>query len=763
MARTRTEARGSDAESQARRNPSRSSRIANSQPARQPKRPRTNPQDDDSSDGGNGSENSFDIASSDTEGEIDSSSDVQFEPNPRQKPTRASSRISIARRENCRRSARQAELVSPQKQSLGPIGQPKLPAPRNRKARRSQRQAKGTSGTPNKRRKTLSLEPEPAVSRGVIPDWRNPMIPYGAWADIFYYAATTGGPDSLDVNWLIGAATTCKAFSEPALTAIYRSPPITTAGKARRLVALLERPPSETRLNYRVKVESLYLDIAIVPQAILYNLIQPLCRLKELVFYTQYDQPPYRQLDRTVRWHYSEDIFRALLAASSESSSSEGKAYHTFLKSWEWSGRLLGGPVATIDDIVRIHREPYFSQLTKVSFTNMQVPSLRKLRPKPGDEGAELQLYHEDGAVITAVAEAISQLSSLRHLVFESSTVMNDRLLPLLPKDLHHLSLINCWEVKSEDFTPFLHSHGRALRSLNLSHNQSLNMAFLTDLADACPNLEELRMNLSYFRHHMSVSLVNNDADPLYDQALLPDQVPRWPQSIRVIDLEHVRHWSVEAAEMFLQSLIDNAASLPNLRHLALKTMLNIPWKARANMRHEWRTKLDKVFLRPFQPPKKVSSLRQVEEPSTLKTKEKQSSPAEKSPSRRSGRLATQASDTEIRQGGGTSKGLRSLRGRPLYKDPDTDEDEFDDEVENDEEDQAGHATTNDGMDDNEDDDYNPPVIQGRCTTVSIIFDNQKPTELQYGMEDFMDDDRSESDEEWDGDEEEDDTVFVWR
>lgn len=725
-----------------RRNPSRKSRPSTTRDTRRSKRPylsarrtRDLSSDEDSSD------------SSQVTQDADSDSDNASIHDPR---------IAYVSRQVGRRVA----TTSSRRRSLRRQGPSQAATPQfKQETKRPNSPSSTQAETPQKRRKT-SCSPEEPLYNGIIPDWRDPKMPYHAWTDIFYYAATTGGPDNLDVNWLINVATTCKSFSEAALAAIYQCPPIISSGKAKRLVALLERPSSETRFNYRAKIRSLYIDISIVPQALLYKLVHPLPRLKELVFFTTYDQPPYRELDRTVRWHYNEDIFRAFLPETDSSSLSEPKHYHTKLESWEWSGRLLGGYVPTIQDISRIHQEPSFAHLSKISFTNFQVPSLYKPRPKSGDEEAELQMLNEDGIFIDSIAGAISELKSLKHLVFESSTVMNDRLLRLLPKDLNHLSLINCWEVKSDDLEAFLQSHGGHLRRLVLAHNQSLDMAFLTTLADSCPQLEELHMNLSYYRHHNAVSLTRNDADPLYDQALYPDQIPKWPSSIRVIDFEHVRHWSVEAAEMFLQSLIDSADRLPNLRHLGLKTMLNIPWKLRADMRHEWRRKLDRVFLRPFEPPKNQTSLRQPEaeeENAPIEAKKRKRRAQE--PSRRSGRLAAQISDSDSRHSSG-SRGLRNLLGRPLYKEPDTDEDELSSDLDDEEPSQ---------VDDNvpSTQDQRPgefrPVIQGLCNTVSLVFDNQKPRELQYGMEDFLDEARADSDEEWDGDDDDDDTVFVWR
>ncbi|CAM1509377.1 Fc.00g031160.m01.CDS01 [Cosmosporella sp. VM-42] len=764
MVRTRAAGRSPGNERSTRHNPSRKSRLSNPPPVRRSKRSHPGirssmaiSSDEDDSDSALTSLD--DATGTDDDSDAGSVSDSHFRSRTR-RPARAISKRKSKKTTGSRRSARQATVSRPQRQR-NHVNVPQN-SPSHKDNVQIQEDAKNTP-QPSTKRSLESLPPDNFIPQGIIPDWQSPRIPYRAWTGIFYFAATSAGSDSLDVNWLINTATTCKAFSEAALTPIYQCPPISTFGKAKRLSLLLQQPPAETQFNYRAKIKSLLIDIQIIPQGLFFGLINPLPRLSEVIFFNRFDQPPYRQLDHPVRWQYSDTIFEALLPAT-ESSSLESKPYPTVLRSWEWSGKLLGGHVPSIKDITRTHQEPSFAHLTKLSFTNFQVPSLHVLRPKASDDEAEQKLYEADGAVIEAVAQAISQLKSLKHLIFECSTVMNDRLLPLLPKDLLHLELINCWEVKSEDLKAFLHTHGNRLRTLTLSHNQSLDMAFLTELADACPKLEELRMNLSYFRHHDSLSLLNNDADPLYDQVLLPDQVPLWPASLRIIDFEHIRHWSVEAAEMFLQSLIDSAGNLPNLRHLAVKTMLNIPWKARANMRHEWRQKLDKVFLRPFVSPRNHTSLRAqqqqiAEEPAQPARKKRRAQSPE--PSRRSGRIAQQHSDSDSRMSN-SSKGLRSHRDRPLYKDPDTDEDEFDSEAEAEAE-MSFESEDNEPSSQDQGVEQSEPVIQGLCKSVSIVFDNQKPTELQYGMEDFMNDETAESDEEWDGDEDEDDTVFVWR
>lgn len=580
------------------------------------------------------------------------------------------------------------------------------------------------------------------------PDWTDPRIPYHFWVDVFLYARDEGGADPPNTHWLLQVATSCRVLSEPALTAIYRCPTIRHASKAKRLASLLELCPTETRFNYRRKIEFLHIDIHTVPQGLVYQLIRPLARLKELIFYTPMDQPPYRKLDAHIRWQYSEDIFLALASPSDDSDALAKPPVPTSLKSWEWSGRLLGGYVANFSDIVRVHQMPSFTHLTRLSFTNFQVPSLRSLQQRPENDGDDLQSSLEDNAAIDAIADAIAQLKFLKHLVFESSTVMTDRLLPLLPKHLNHLELINCWEIKSEDLAMFLLTHGSDLRALTLMHNQSLNLAFLTILAEACPSLRELRMNMSYFRHHDSF----NDADPMYDFALLQNQVPTWPTSIRIIDIEHIRNWSVDTAEMFIQSLVDNAGNLPNLRHLVIKTMLDIPWQARATLRSNLRPMVERVFLRKVEPPLDDMAIQQMgttQEP--LRSHKRKRTPSSKSLLRRSDRIEAHVHSSPRRSRRDNKSQCRQL-GRPLYREPDTDEDEFDiSESSESETSKAQQSSTAD-----------EPAVQGLCDTVSIVFDNQKVRELQYSMEDFLADDDESSGEEWDGDDDENDITIAF-
>lgn len=614
------------------------------------------------------------------------------------------------------------------------------------RAVKKRRKAHRALGAPRKKPKRSNEAPASSAPVGRIPNWLDPKIPYSAWVDIFLYAARAGG--TLDNSWLVHAATTCRAFMQPALTGLYKCPTPSTSLRARKLMTILEKTEAETLIRYKPIIEAMYIDIDLFPVGSLPPVLASLQRLKELIVFTKLDQPPYRALDKSLRWQYPEQLFESL-ELGQYNPRDESETSPIVLKSWEWSSRMLGGTVPDIAAISRIHKLSSFSHLTKVSFINFQTPSLHKPVAKTPDEALEIELADE--AVVDEIAAAIACLGSLRHLVFEASTTMNDRMLTKLPAGLAHLELINCWEVRSEDLDSFLQSHGSSLRYLTLSHNQSLSLEFVTNLAVNCPNLAELRMNLSYYRHHETI----DDSDAMYDQALLPGQVPLWPSSLQLIEIEHVREWTVEAAETFLQSLVDSAPNLPRLRHLAIKTVLNIPWQRRAELRQGWTDRMDHVFLRPFVPPSHNVTLRQEENVAAPHVEEAPPKPRKRakrgSPSRRSGRIAAHsASDTD--------RHSSRPRNRPQYREPDTDEDEQEEEESAD-----GHSsgTESERGGQNEPQAEKLPV-QGMCDTVLIVIDNQKTRELQYSMEDFQDEANESSGEEWNEDNEVEDDDYAW-
>ncbi len=461
------------------------------------------------------------------------------------------------------------------------------------------------------------------------------------------------------------------------------------------------------------------------------------------------------------------------------------------LKSWRWSSRLAG-KTFSIEKIPQMHAKPFFTLLEKVAFVNYQFPDLKKDEKDP---------KHEQ-----ILASALKALPQLKHVIFESSTLVNAKLLPLLPTTLRNLELINCWEVVAEDFAPFLLTHGRHLRVLTLNHNQSLNLSFLPTLGPACPNLEVFRMNLTYFNLHATY----HDSEPQYDKLLLPDQVPAWPSKLQIIEFTHMRKWETDAAEMFFQSLLDSAGNLLDLRRLNIQAILNIAWRDRAVFRIKWIDSFEKVFKRVSEVPEMSFSLSKPSQPETFTlphhTLDKRELNGEELIAVAAKRASLRSRDTITSQ---TSTSMSTspqpqVRARRSQASPPTrrsarasarnlptgkyteSSDNSEVEVETEEpaiptpkqtrrarmltelailKETAGHDSSNNSLSPNSDlpswDESSTSAkkrkvqevqfIQGMCHVVEIRIDNLRPTETQVTEADFLDSERS-GDDEWVGD-----------
>ncbi|KAH7366721.1 hypothetical protein B0T11DRAFT_325058 [Plectosphaerella cucumerina] len=517
------------------------------------------------------------------------------------------------------------------------------------------------------------------------------------------------------------------------MTVLYRNPPITSEHNLFTLITLLRRPPSRLMFNYRARIRSLHLDLSVLSLTTntytsSQNLIQNLAQLSDVAIVHPLDKPPYRSLDATIRWHYPEDLFRGLQVAEDASEALMDKTKPTRLTSWTWNERFVkpGTHVEGLASIRQIHLGENFNSLRRVKFVNFQLPSVRDGGSVRKSEEAFAALHAKDQEHTQLMADALAALPHLTHVAFESSTSVNTELLPLLPRGLKSLELINCWEITSESFSSFLLTHGHSLESLELHSNQALNLSFLTTLGKACPCLAELRMNLLYYRHHEFL----DDSDPFYDNLLLEHEIPSWPPRLRVLDMENLRGWSAGAATMFFQSLVDSAANLRDLRHLSVKAMIDIPWRERSGIRQGWQDKLTKVFLRPLVPPARLTSIRRPAAKDSAK--QKVLAPSDNSsagPSRRSSRLKEDSAAAEARE---DMQSLRNQVPLPVRT--------------------SGRSANTQAADDEAD--SNNAIVGGLCEVVEIVIDNQKPREQQFGMEDFLDEmdtSGSEGDAEWNG------------
>ncbi|OTB03459.1 hypothetical protein M426DRAFT_321820 [Hypoxylon sp. CI-4A] len=578
------------------------------------------------------------------------------------------------------------------------------------------------------------------------------------------------------VTTLLAAAQTCKTFCEPALTNLYRSPafyhqwrfikdPYTSFSQ---WVDTMDLLPDTTMVNYRPRVETLQIDVgSILTQknnanyVNLQGVVRNLPRLSHLEFYHESDAPPYRKLDEHIRFKCGAgELLRALVSRK------EGVA-PTALKSWRWNSRL-NAETLSLDKLEKFHQTPSFASLQKVAFVNYQTASWGM--PTKVQASAEMQAKNH--LKMTQLAACIAALPNLEYLILESSTLVNNSLLTRLPSTLKHLELINCWEVTAPDLAEFLLSNGHRLESLTLNHCQSLSLGFLPVLQTACPRLEHLYMDLSYFRHHEHYA----DNKPEYDTLLTENEVPRWPSSMRSIQIFHMRKWGRKAAETFFGSLVQSASDLPRLRCIAFKIAVDIGWRQRQELREFWVDKMVKIFKRKSKPPKDFKSLRsppteprrrstrQQDQEQSKKEPETRSSNIAPPPKRRSTRIrtanvsqtptsseseATRRSKAQITRASALSRELRLLKGSGLLlKEQDADDEESEDELAADKPDLGGMErkvkkiskySTGDST-----------FIQGLCEIVDIQVDNHRPMERQFDMDDFLDS-PEESDPDWDG------------
>ncbi|KAL2185294.1 hypothetical protein L209DRAFT_756368 [Thermothelomyces heterothallicus CBS 203.75] len=655
-------------------------------------------------------------------------------------------------------------------------GHQRCKPPKNSTPKKSSKPARATTRSPRKlasEKSPASEGDESAGENGIIPDWAS--LPYHILVQIFRYAAAPLNQVQ-QAKWLTATSGVCRAFAEPALTALYRAPPLLTRPMAHGLVSLLCKDPSSTLFNYRQKVEELWIDVEHIASKTfkgqpldLPALVGNLPRLKSIQFFHEKDGPPYRSLDGSLRWHYPPALFKAL-NGTCHSAEEGGTINHAKLLGWQWNRRLMG-PDLDLAAIKVLHETPPFLSLEKVSFVNYQVPSLHA-----GASVDDEELAARDEAFIQGMADAITALPALKHLAIESSTVANSQLLLRLPDRLETLELVNCWEVDGDDFADYLLSRGHHLKQLTLRHNQSLSLSFVTVLGTACPNLEVLSMDFKTFKHHEFY----HDSDPSYDDLLTASQVPDWPQSLETLQLLNMKKWTAEAAETLFQSLVDSAPRLLKLRWLELKAMLSIPIQERSRMRTKWGCKLRQVFLREKEEPKPLFSLREKPRPPdaekiTKRTPKKSCKlggvlPAE-SPSRRSSRIAGQSSNSSSRAGS-IGRGLRHGLSRPSYAEPDTDEDEEEEEEDGDDEKDAelGGAQTTDGLGTgNQPEPVTSPADaealfrHGMCEKVEIQLDNQKSVETTLTMDDFLDSGNDDlSDDDWVGLDDESDNGYAW-
>ncbi|KAL8731071.1 MAG: hypothetical protein Q9181_004443 [Wetmoreana brouardii] len=608
---------------------------------------------------------------------------------------------------------------------------------------------------------------------GRVPPWQT--LPYEILLHIFQYASyplmteTFQPSPSIRSGWLFRVALLCKGFAEPALSALYYTPPLCPPSRVQKLLSSLYNQTENSFMDYRAKVK--YLDIEADILTRKYGGQEPV-QLGDLLAVTpQVRAVGIHLLSDLPAWHKSTHLLppamfkrkayqRTLFSALTRTNN----CIH--LSEWTWNAQLALRADPSCDDLHEIHKSNAFQTVRSLTFVN----------PK-----SEYDMRW--------IARAASLLPNLKTIKLKN---LDDdpQFLELLPKSLEALEITSYSLLDYMVLTQFLTSHGANLRELVLDHNDSLNMFFLDDLATICPKLKRFKMDLRFYNTHVAY----NDSVPKFKVLMGHNQHPAWPPQLRCIELFHLRRWEMGAAWRFFSSLVDSADRLPDLRYIDIKASLDeSSWRDRISFRNVWIRRMHKVFRRVSAPPdprlrsmstftKYRKDFRQlgnstatndinshqpsstarpkgdtkVENSNAFSHVEVKASPHTSNTSgdsdtplaskRRSTRLKDRPSDALLSAPTypPSRKRRKPKRKRKADEDSST------------EEDSALEDLNNLIVDDsqkifNDDDDDKDVHIQGMCDVVRVVIDNLRPTEEHLDESYFLDDEIS-GDEDWNGD-----------
>lgn len=547
---------------------------------------------------------------------------------------------------------------------------------------------------------------------GKIPNWAT--LPWGVLEEIFFYAVNSregeSRPTPASTSWLLGVARLNRAFLEPALAALYHSPPLSSGHQAFQLFALLSSDPSKHIINYNTKVKRFDIEMEScllhsTPGRGVFDLasmIPFVPQLQKINVWSRYDFPEHRS-QHSRKSYLGSDIFQVL------------HKNNISLTSWHWKATPRDPKVVKM---VAENMNFDHSKLEKVGFTDF-------------DDG----YFSQSNEDYRNVATFCSTLPKLRDLTFQKCSV-NSFSLNELPANLTQLTFIDCDSLESSILQPFLESHGSSFVKLILHNNRNLNLSFLVSLKMACPKLQVLSIDLTYY----STLLSADETEPGYDYILFSDEEPTWPTSLQLLEINHLRKWSSSAARNFFESITESSTSLPDLRKIILSASVNdLGWKQRATFRDEWESKLKRIFLRKSESPnphlmslKAFRLWKQGKEPMVvIDSKERAVDISDdsdvvltsrgRSSNRRTG---NQLPTPRASEGGSSSRRLRSQKkASELSEESDAPESlsSLRDRVMNVLEDH----------------------IQGMCDVVDVRIDNLRPRETQYNETNFLDSEKS--------------------
>ncbi|KAI9884788.1 MAG: hypothetical protein M1823_003426 [Watsoniomyces obsoletus] len=479
-----------------------------------------------------------------------------------------------------------------------------------------------------------------------VPRVAQPMelLPYHVLLDIFNYASQSSNEaleHHRDAHWLLNAARTCKSLCEPALTALYQSPPLHTVPSSRRLLYTLQQDPANMICNYRNKVQRLEMPLAqTLSIARATHLTFDLPRLVSLT-------PNLRHLWLIVppvawdRWSYPEELFVSLSQSGVR------------LRSWRWESRLVRANILRLTRYIHlVHEMPAFQSLVHLSLVDHPMAILSPSVPldsepleyiagphlpaTPPNENADPSTSEDAGmssggdshdnnspsevesegletivesegddpdvaeCIELANAMAVAVLPRLESLHFERCDLVKEALLARLPRGLTMLSIVDCGNLKFEELELFLRSHGRTLRQLKIRSRRSMRPVLLNQLAEWCPELQVLSLCCKY---NDPPWLQRRPRPPYTDGGLEAFVPPGWPSTLQHLELNNFHIATIATATAFFDALVRAGPTLPHLRNLAVKVIVEGEWRARATFRELWTPLIKRVFKRRSQPP----------------------------------------------------------------------------------------------------------------------------------------------------------------
>ncbi|KAI1976617.1 hypothetical protein LOZ53_001048 [Ophidiomyces ophidiicola] len=453
------------------------------------------------------------------------------------------------------------------------------------------------------------------------PQWNT--LPYHILCDIFLYLSPSmkshpQADTSQSVKCLLELSYMCRAFFEPAISALYFSPPLYPLTKVSGFLELLKKDQGSLYINYRDKVKQLELDAYRTKLKLIYSLLKYTPRLKYLRLY---DLSEYNRIGKPAR-HIPWRLFCDMPQPE--------QLLQLRLHSWEWNGDM------NFPSIEEVHKHPAFFSLRSVRFFQLE----HRYSGRPDNRPKDVD-YSNPNQQAQVVLSALTLLPHLEKLEFKKCNFAGN-LLPLLPMNLQSLSLINCYTLTSSFLVEYLSGHGQHLRELILLRNPHLNMSFINRLGELCGRLQTFSMD---FNVSPSTQRRTQFVESYFDCLLPNHECPSWPTTLQVIDLQRLNKWDVPAAEIFFNSLIEAAPRLRDLRDLTITATIKIDWRDRAKFREQWMNRLERIFLRRCAPPtrtvlesKPAILSSQVE----VESSRKPNLTLEGAPMRRSNRIAQQ-------------------------------------------------------------------------------------------------------------------------